>query len=81
MATGIVDVFNDCSGLHGKADNFCLQAKHAQNLSESMFADDESASLPLDRCMRVLPHHDDTGGFFIAVFQKKAHLPQLQAQR
>jgi hypothetical protein len=25
--------------------------------------------------MRVLPHHDDTGGFFIAVFEKMAEMP------
>uniref|UniRef100_A0A0D6R5Z1 SAM-dependent MTase RsmB/NOP-type domain-containing protein n=1 Tax=Araucaria cunninghamii TaxID=56994 RepID=A0A0D6R5Z1_ARACU len=30
----------------------------------------EVASLPLERCMRILPHDQDTGGFFIAVFQK-----------
>ncbi|XP_054276416.1 tRNA (cytosine(34)-C(5))-methyltransferase-like isoform X2 [Macrosteles quadrilineatus] len=29
----------------------------------------------LDRCMRVLPHHQDTGGFFIAVLVKLSPLP------
>ncbi len=27
--------------------------------------------LNLDRCIRVLPHHQNTGGFFIAVIRKK----------
>lgn len=38
--------------------------------------DDEGAPevsvLPLERSMRILPHDQDTGGFFIAVFQKVA---------
>ncbi|CAH2231732.1 jg14312 [Pararge aegeria aegeria] len=29
----------------------------------------------LDRCIRILPHHQDTGGFFVAVFEKTAPLP------
>ncbi|XP_026332701.1 tRNA (cytosine(34)-C(5))-methyltransferase [Hyposmocoma kahamanoa] len=29
----------------------------------------------LDRCVRILPHHQDTGGFFVAVFQKTKPLP------
>jgi multisite-specific tRNA:(cytosine-C5)-methyltransferase len=35
---------------------------------------DESdcAGLPLDRCMRVYAHQQDTGGFFITVLEKKA---------
>ncbi|KAH7160858.1 S-adenosyl-L-methionine-dependent methyltransferase [Dactylonectria macrodidyma] len=31
----------------------------------------ECADLPLERCMRVYPHMQDTGGFFITVLQKK----------
>lgn len=31
--------------------------------------------MPLERCMRVLPHLSDTGAFFIAVFTKVAELP------
>ncbi|DBB17237.1 hypothetical protein WJX82_009382 [Trebouxia sp. C0006] len=45
-------------------------------LTKSMFPDAESDKLPLERCMRILPHHSDTGGFFIAVFQKVAKYPQ-----
>ena len=41
----------------------------------TMFSDAESDALPLERCMRVLPHQDDTGGFFIAVFDKKREMP------
>lgn len=39
-------------------------------LSETMFSNEETKRLPLERCLRLLPHHQDTGGFFVAVFQK-----------
>ncbi|DBA68056.1 TPA: hypothetical protein ACH3X2_014076 [Trebouxia sp. C0005] len=45
-------------------------------LTKSMFPDAQSDELPLERCMRILPHHSDTGGFFIAVFEKMAKYPQ-----
>ncbi|TVY72763.1 Multisite-specific tRNA:(cytosine-C(5))-methyltransferase [Fusarium oxysporum f. sp. cubense] len=32
----------------------------------------ECADLPLERCMRVYPHMQDTGGFFITVLEKKS---------
>ena len=37
----------------------------------SMFANEASDQLPLERCLRVYPHLQDTGGFFIVVLQKK----------
>lgn len=44
-------------------------------LTESMFPRTEghsSAELPLERCMRVYAHLQNTGGFFITVLEKKA---------
>ena len=44
-------------------------------LTEGMFprADaNECSGLPLDRCLRVYAHQQDTGGFFITVLEKKA---------
>ncbi|KAG9258945.1 putative methyltransferase [Emericellopsis atlantica] len=41
---------------------------------ETMFPPAEGTlgyGLPLERCMRVYPHMQDTGGFFITVLQKK----------
>ncbi|XP_059801112.1 RNA cytosine C(5)-methyltransferase NSUN2 [Hypanus sabinus] len=29
----------------------------------------------LERCIRILPHHQNTGGFFVAVMEKKAPMP------
>lgn len=34
----------------------------------------EESGLPLHRSMRVVPHDQDTGGFFVAVFRKLKHL-------
>lgn len=36
---------------------------------------EEAASLHLERCMRLLPHAQDTGGFFVALLRKRAALP------
>ncbi|KAJ3502895.1 hypothetical protein NM208_g16628 [Fusarium decemcellulare] len=43
-------------------------------VAETMFPRLEGAdcaNLPLERCMRVYPHMQDTGGFFITVLEKK----------
>ena len=51
-------------------------------LVEEMFpraADIEDEELPLERCMRVYPHLQDTGGFFIAVLEKKAEVKTKSA--
>ncbi|CAJ2513565.1 Uu.00g016840.m01.CDS01 [Anthostomella pinea] len=56
-------------------------------LSESMFVrpdTSDSSGLPLDRCMRVYAHQQDTGGFFITVLEKKAEFkarPENFSQR
>ncbi|KAH7031225.1 S-adenosyl-L-methionine-dependent methyltransferase [Microdochium trichocladiopsis] len=46
-------------------------------VTETMFArpdSSECSSLPLDRCMRVYAHQQDTGGFFITVLEKKGEI-------
>ena len=34
---------------------------------------DTAASLGLDKCLRLLPHHHNTGGFFLALLEKVQH--------
>ncbi|XP_068624940.1 tRNA (cytosine(34)-C(5))-methyltransferase [Battus philenor] len=34
----------------------------------------------LEKCIRILPHHQDTGGFFVAVFEKSSKLPWEKAE-
>ncbi|XP_019640175.1 PREDICTED: tRNA (cytosine(34)-C(5))-methyltransferase-like [Branchiostoma belcheri] len=36
---------------------------------------DKLNAMHLDRCIRILPHHQDTGGFFVAVLRKTKALP------
>ena len=35
----------------------------------------ELASMPLERCMRLLPHQNNAGGFFVAVLEKRGRFP------
>ncbi|KAG0307494.1 hypothetical protein BGZ98_000147 [Dissophora globulifera] len=38
----------------------------------SMWPSKDASKLHLDRCLRIYPHLQDTGGFFVAVFKKTA---------
>lgn len=52
-------------------------SRHTQ-IRPSMFPPtdpDKLKSMQLERCMRILPHHQNTGGFFVAVLVKKAPMP------
>ena len=40
--------------------------------SSSMWPPKNAADLHLERCLRIYPHLQDTGGFFVAVFKKTA---------
>mmetsp|Transcript_15450 Transcript_15450/g.43228 ORF Transcript_15450/g.43228 Transcript_15450/m.43228 type:complete len:1047 (+) Transcript_15450:183-3323(+) len=41
-------------------------------VNETMFPAADLAELNIQRCMRFLPHHQDTGGFFVCVLEKVA---------
>jgi len=41
-------------------------------MSESV---EEVSDFPLEHCMRIVPHDQNTGAFFIAVLQKVSPLP------
>lgn len=62
-------------------DNFESLGK----LNEGMFpCSGDAEALPLERCMRVYPHLQDTGGFFIAVLAKKTEIrakPESEMKR
>ncbi|XP_051927888.1 RNA cytosine C(5)-methyltransferase NSUN2 [Hippocampus zosterae] len=52
-------------------------SRHTQ-IRPTMFAPTDAeklAGMHLERCMRILPHHQNTGGFFVAVLLKKAPMP------
>ncbi|XP_053212199.1 RNA cytosine-C(5)-methyltransferase NSUN2-like [Panonychus citri] len=45
-------------------------------IRESMFPPANAKDLNLNRCLRILPHYQNTGGFFVAVLRKKVdYLP------
>ena len=56
--------------LECSTDGPCCGSIQSGKLTPSMFPDDLSASMPLERCVRILPHQNDSGGFFVAVLQK-----------
>jgi multisite-specific tRNA:(cytosine-C5)-methyltransferase len=49
-------------------------------LVEGMFApnDKDAEKIPFERCIRVYPHLQDTGGFFIAVLQKMKEFKAIE---
>ncbi|ESO90796.1 hypothetical protein LOTGIDRAFT_122705 [Lottia gigantea] len=49
-------------------------------IRHSMFppTPEEAEVMQLEKCVRILPHHQNTGGFFIAVFQKTKTLPWMK---
>ncbi|XP_072008896.1 RNA cytosine C(5)-methyltransferase NSUN2 isoform X3 [Engystomops pustulosus] len=51
-------------------------SRHTQ-IRPTMFPRDEmkTKEMNLQRCLRILPHHQNTGGFFVAVLIKKAPMP------
>ncbi|KAL8908695.1 MAG: hypothetical protein Q9207_000663 [Kuettlingeria erythrocarpa] len=59
------------------------EIQHAPGrLVEGMFSPKDP--LPLDRCMRIYPHLQDTGGFFITVLEKKTEIkakPESEPKR
>ena len=57
-------------------------SKHSYKIDPTMFPPledqgSERAPLHLERAMRFLPHHQDTGGFFVAVLEKVAECERI----
>lgn len=48
-------------------------AEHNSRFKPSMFppSAEEAARMGLEKCLRCVPHDEDTGGFFVATFRKK----------
>ena len=54
--------------------------KRMKTVAKTMFWNREYDAMPLERCVRVFPHLDDTGGFFITALKKTAELPPEMEQ-
>uniref|UniRef100_A0A8C4Q6H6 tRNA (cytosine(34)-C(5))-methyltransferase n=1 Tax=Eptatretus burgeri TaxID=7764 RepID=A0A8C4Q6H6_EPTBU len=55
-----------------------VNSERPGQLRPSMFPPNDT--LDLHRCIRILPHHQNTGGFFVAVIEKKTTLPWSKQQ-
>ncbi|KAI8904638.1 S-adenosyl-L-methionine-dependent methyltransferase [Powellomyces hirtus] len=51
--------------------------KARKYMVQSMFMPENAAEMNLDRCIRVYPHAQNTGGFFVAVLEKVAQYGAL----
>ena len=49
-----------------------VEEKHQSQIRPYMFPSSEASSINIQRCLRILPHQQDTGGFFVCVLTKKA---------
>ncbi|KAI8103000.1 hypothetical protein M9434_005788 [Picochlorum sp. BPE23] len=52
-------------------------AENAPKIEDTMFPKGDEEELNLPFAMRFLPHHQDTGGFFVAVLQKTKVMPPV----
>lgn len=52
-------------------------ANHTSTNNSDADHKEESSDLPLERCMRLLPHDQNSGAFFIAVLHKLSPLPAI----
>ncbi|RZC12937.1 tRNA (cytosine(34)-C(5))-methyltransferase isoform C [Glycine soja] len=71
-----VDPEGITNGINGNAGDG-VQAVENPVMSESAA---EVCDFPLEHCMRILPHDQNTGAFFIAVLQKVSPLPAITEQ-
>ncbi|KAG5029668.1 hypothetical protein JHK87_013182 [Glycine soja] len=71
-----VDPEGITNGINGNAGDG-VQAAENPVMSESAA---EVCDFPLEHCMRILPHDQNTGAFFIAVLQKVSPLPAITEQ-
>ncbi|CAK8578775.1 unnamed protein product [Lathyrus sativus] len=69
-----VDMEDDITSVENGKTEDGIEALENPVTSESA---DEVSVFPLEHCMRILPHDQNTGAFFIAVLQKVSPLPAV----
>lgn len=55
------------------------QVEQDSKLTESMFPPNKDVNL--ERCLRIYPHLQDAGGFFVAVIKKVSEFPYVKEER
>ncbi len=66
--------FNICIFPAIELNHFC---RERCNIQASLFPPASAPDLHLEHCRRVLPHDQNTGGFFVAVLEKVGDLPWM----
>lgn len=61
------------NGGDGNSEEGIQQSEDPVALADEL--DEEVSNFPLERCMRIMPHDQNSGAFFIAVFHKLSPLP------
>lgn len=64
---------NQENGTNGNSEDALQPTEDAMTSVDDL--DVEVSDLPLERCMRLVPHDQNSGAFFIAVLQKVSPLP------
>eukprot|EP00193_Tetraselmis_chui_P019235 CAMPEP_0177793138 /NCGR_PEP_ID=MMETSP0491_2-20121128/24910_1 /TAXON_ID=63592 /ORGANISM="Tetraselmis chuii, Strain PLY429" /LENGTH=881 /DNA_ID=CAMNT_0019315623 /DNA_START=13 /DNA_END=2658 /DNA_ORIENTATION=- len=68
----------------GSMEDVPQEGDKKSKVSETMFPQADLKELNIEYCMRFLPHHQDTGGFFVCVLEKVAptdHIQNLPTKR
>ncbi|KAI3952397.1 hypothetical protein MKX01_005264 [Papaver californicum] len=65
------------SGCNVDSDNVTEQSEILVSPADAL--EMEVSDLPLERCMRIVPHDQNTGAFFIAILQKVSPLPAVSS--
>jgi len=67
-----VDMEDDITSMENEKTEDGIEALENPVMAESA---EEVSDFPLEHCMRIMPHDQNTGAFFIAVLQKVSPLP------
>ncbi|XP_048232395.1 RNA cytosine-C(5)-methyltransferase NSUN2 isoform X3 [Ricinus communis] len=62
---------------HENGGNKISEDEPMEDPMASEDSNEEVSDLPLERCMRIVPHDQNSGAFFIAVFHKLSPLPVI----
>lgn len=54
--------------------------KENRSICKELFPPENASTLGLEKCLRILPHAQDTGGFFVAVFRKVASFGSIDSK-
>ncbi|KAJ3218960.1 tRNA (cytosine(34)-C(5))-methyltransferase [Dinochytrium kinnereticum] len=61
-------IMDDEGAMHASYET--VPEKHHRRISPSFFPPKNAKDLGLEKCLRVVPHDQNTGAFFVAVFKK-----------